>query len=152
MPEPWDVVVFVPSFMVVLVPFVLLWRLREPRQQALRLWADSVTQPQGNRPATMVLLSDGDEALLALKITEGLNVMVRGLWRFMFSLPRVVQHTIDRLGRWLLVLYGVLVLAAVAFGLWNDHQSPLVECGTDVVGSSRPEGSAGCVCDSLFAW
>jgi hypothetical protein len=126
-PEPWDAVVFVPSFMVVIMAWGLWWGLREPRQQALRLWADSMTQPQGYRPATMVLLSDGDEALLALKIAEGLNVIVRGLSGFMFSLPRVVRHTIGGVGWWLGIMYGVLVLAAVAFGLWNDDQSPLVD-------------------------
>jgi hypothetical protein len=125
-PEPWDTVVLVLTFMVAIAAGSLWWGLRQPRQQALRLWADSMTQPQ-ERPATMVLLSDGDEALLALKIAEGLNAIVRGLWRFMFWLPSVVRHTFGYAGRWLGVMYGVLVLAAVVFGLWNDDQSPLVD-------------------------
>ena len=64
-PEPWDSVVLVSSFTVAIMAGALWWVLREARQQSLRLWAASVTQPQGYRPATMVLLSDGDEALLA---------------------------------------------------------------------------------------
>ena len=126
-PEPWDSVVLVSSFTVAIMAGALWWVLREARQQSLRLWAASVTQPQGYRPATMVLLSDGDEALLALKIAEGLNVIARGLWRVTFSLPSLAWHTIGRVGRWRGVMYGVLALAALVFLLLNDAQSPLVD-------------------------
>ena len=123
-PEPWDTVVFVATFTVVIMAGARWWARRELRQQALQSWADSVTQPQGYRPPTMVLLSDGDEALLALKIAEGLNVIARGLWHVTFSLPSLVWHTVNRWGK---AVYALLALAALAFFLLNDAQSPLVD-------------------------
>jgi hypothetical protein len=126
-PEPWDSVIFVSSFTVAIMAGALWWVRRDARQRALRLWAESVAQPHVHRPPTMVLLSDGDEALLALKISEGLNVVSRGLWRVTFSLPSVVWQTIGRWGRWRAVVYGVLSLAALVFLLLNDVQSPFVD-------------------------
>jgi hypothetical protein len=124
LPEPWDSVAFVSGFTVALIPAVAFWVRSESRRHALRAWAESMNEPAIDRPPTLVLLSDGDEALLALKIAEGLNVMARGLWRAAFWLPSLMHAHLGRLGRWRLGLYGLLSLAALVFLVLRDAQSP----------------------------
>ena len=79
----------------------------------------------------LVLLADGDEALLALKIAEGVNAAIRGLWRLASFVPlRVfpVQRRLATTGAWpsrftALAAVGVLIwllrndVSVMSFGL-----------------------------------
>jgi hypothetical protein len=72
-----------------------------------------------------VLLADGDEALLVLKIAEGFNVMSRGLWRVTFSLLDLVWRRITPFRRSPLLYVG-LSLGALVLLLLTDAQSPVI--------------------------
>jgi len=124
-PEPWDSVIFSVAFTLVVFVVVVLWGRRLDRRSVLRLWAESVTEPQPDGPPTLVLLADGDEALLALKIAEGFNVMSRGLWRMTFSISELLwgTNTSVRQRQW---LYGGLSLVTLVLLLLTDAESPLI--------------------------
>jgi hypothetical protein len=124
-PEPWDAVLFGSVFTVVVMAGAVWWGRRESRQRALRMWAESVAEPQPDGPPTRVLLADGDEALLALKIAEGFNVMSRGLWRVTYSLLEGMWSATARFRRssW---LYVALSIGALLLLLLTDAESPVI--------------------------
>jgi hypothetical protein len=124
-PKPWDQVIFVSGFTVLLMAAAVFWARRETRRDALRAWANSIAQPDTHGVPTFVLLSDGDEALLALKIMEGLNVVARGLWRAAFWLPNRVVGAISRWGDWRVILYALLAVVTLGILLATDALSPL---------------------------
>ena len=70
-PEPWDGIAWVAGFM--LTPGLGLASARsETRRIALRRWGSTKTDRAPELPV-LVLLADGDEALLVLKIAEGVT-------------------------------------------------------------------------------
>lgn len=124
-PEPWDSVVFVGGFMLVIVAGAIYWALREDRSLAERAWAESIASSETEAPPTFVLLSDGDEALLALKVAEGLNVVARGLWRAAYELPARAFTIVGPRKRAGVMVYTLLSLVTLVWLLLNDAQSPL---------------------------
>ncbi|MGH9159364.1 MAG: hypothetical protein ACRD2X_05185, partial [Vicinamibacteraceae bacterium] len=91
----------------------------------LQAWAESsVGQPQIEGLRTLVVLSDGDEALLALKVAEGLSVMTRALWRLAFWLPHRVMRTVHQWGKRRVVVYGLMSFLSLGVLLFIDTQSP----------------------------
>jgi hypothetical protein len=124
-PSPWDDVFFVSGISLVLLAFTVFWTIRQSRREALNAWARSIAEPGPGTVPTLVVLSDGDEALLALKVTEGLNVLARGLWSLAYWLPERMDHAIQRWGNGRLIIYAVLALTALGLLLATDAQSPL---------------------------
>lgn len=124
LPNPWDDIVFVSAWGALLVTVAVFRVLGEKRRQALRAWAESIAEKTGDGPETLVLLSDGDEALLALKVAEGLTVLIRGLWLATYWLPSRTLRAIEKAGRWRLPAYGVLSLIALVALLLTDATSP----------------------------
>ena len=71
----------------------------------------------------LVLLADGDEALLALKIAEGVNAAIRGLWRMVSVVPLRVFSIQRRMGngrRVALPVYGIAAVTVLVWLLRND--------------------------------
>ena len=65
-----------------------------------------------------MLLADGDEALLALKLAEGVNAAIRGLWRLASFVPLRVFPVQRRLANDWRVALPVYGLAAVGVLIW----------------------------------
>ena len=121
-PEPWDTPVWVGGFMLSTLAWAF-WSVRtEPRRQALRRWGAAKRTVVGDLPV-FVLLADGDEALLALKIAEGVNAAIRGLWRLASFVPLHVFPVQRRWGnQWRLALpvYAVAAAGVLVWLLRND--------------------------------
>jgi hypothetical protein len=94
-PEPWDAAVWAAGFAFALLAWAIFGAHTEKRDQALHRWG--LTRRMAMREtAVFVLLADGDEALLALKIAEGVNAVLRGMWR----LASVPLRMFDVQRRW----------------------------------------------------
>lgn len=109
-PEPWDTPVWVVGFMVAIVAWAFVEARTKNRRQALRRWGMTKHLPMPET-AMFVLLADGDEALLALKIAEGVNAALRGMWRVASGVPLRV-FAVQR--RWGNEIRGALAYAAAA--------------------------------------
>ena len=123
-PEPWDSIVFAVGFTPVLMAAALLWKLREHRREVQRAWAGSLSFPDEDVPPTFVLLSDGDEALLALKAAEGLGAVTRGLWSGASAFAHGCLAILKASTRAVVVAYAVAFVAALWWLVLNDAQSP----------------------------
>ena len=76
----------------------------------------------------LALISDGDEALMALKIAEGLNAALRGLWRLSVGVPLRIFEAQRRFGnnlRLSLPICAVVLLLVLAAFFKTDVTSPL---------------------------
>jgi len=115
-PDPWDTWLWVAVFMLAVFAWAIFDARTETRRQALRRWGMTrqVAMPE---TAVFVLLADGDEALLALKIAEGVNAALRGMWRLASVLPLRVFAVQRRWGSEFRVAV-VYVAAAVAAFIW----------------------------------
>jgi hypothetical protein len=116
-PEPWDSLVWTAGFMIATLAWVLGSARTRRRREALRRRAQA--RPQATaEPATLILLADGDEALLALKVAEGVNATLRGTWRVVSALPLAIFAVQRRWGnRWQAAL-PVYVSVSVAVLIW----------------------------------
>jgi hypothetical protein len=125
--EVWNTVVFTLAlFAVTAAGGVVIGRLRG-RTKAVRAWAESMSQDEQDgsaHPARLVVISDGDEALLVLKIAEALNGMLRGLWRATYAVVEFVENRLTT-KRWLMqALYAAMAAAFLVLGLFVDSGSP----------------------------
>ena len=122
--EFWNAIVFTLAMFVVIALGARVWNRYRGRIAAVREWAHSLSEVEDAGPARLIVISDGDEALLALKIAEALSGMSRGLWR---AASRVVERVEEALGasRWLAwVIYAGLAVGSVVFFLKFDPESP----------------------------
>lgn len=123
-PKPWDQYVWVGGFMLVTFLVGIYMALTRRRREALRKWALAERIPL-TKPSVSVFLSDGDEALLALKVAEGMNAFFRGLWLVASRIPVWFFPLQRRLGdnlRLALALYGTASLALFGLFLWLDWE------------------------------
>ena len=122
----WNAVIFTFAMFTVMALGATVWNRRRARIAAVRAWAESLKEhrEEDGAPARMIVISDGDEALLALKIAEALGAMSRGVWRLAFRFVELVGQAWGALGRRAWILYTVLATAFLAFVLTNDHESP----------------------------
>ena len=122
--EVLNAAVFTLAMFAVMAVGVAVWNRRRARIAAVREWASSLSEVEDAGPARLIVISDGDEALLALKVAEGLSSMLRGLWR---AASRLVELAEEAWGasRWLAwVIYAGLAVGSVVFFLKFDSQSP----------------------------
>jgi hypothetical protein len=128
-PGPWGEVLWVGCLIaaIVLYIFVINPWFTGDRQKALRRWA-SAKRRAFTAPPVLVLTSDGDEALLALKIAEGVDAALRGLWQVAVAPALRIFAAQRRLGNNLRVslpLFALAVSLVLAVGLEVDETSPL---------------------------
>lgn len=126
-PEPWGGVMWGGFLLIASLLYGLYSALTGKRRKALRRWA-SAKRRGFTAPPVLALMSDGDEALLVLKIAEGLNAALRGLWRLAVVIPLRIFAAQRRLGNNLRVslpILAVAVLLVLAAGLVVDDTSPL---------------------------
>ncbi len=116
-PEPWEGPAWVAGFILSTLAWVVLSVRTEERRKAMRRWASTRRTAVGALPV-LVLLADGDEALLALKIAEGVNAAIRGLWRMVSVVPLRVFSIQRRMGNEWRVAFPVYGVAAVAVLVW----------------------------------
>ena len=126
-PRPWSDAAWVAGFLLVVIPSVLYSVFTEERRKALHQWA-LARRRRLTEPSMLALISDGDEALLVLKIAEGLNAALRGLWGLAAAVPLRVFAVQRRLGNNLRVslpiVTALMALVLAAF-LATDIKSPL---------------------------
>lgn len=120
-PAPWDTWVWGAGFMLASVAWAIVDARTETRRHALRRWG-MTRQVAMNETAVFVLLADGDEALLALKIAEGVNAALRGMWRLASVLPLRVFAVQRRWGNEsrVAVIYAAAAGAAFIWLLRSD--------------------------------
>lgn len=126
-PKPWDSVVWTAGFLGPVFLWAFYAAFTEDRRKALRNWAFAKRRAF-TAPPILALLSDGDEALLALKIAEGLNGVLRALWRLAVQIPLRIFALQNRAGRnpWLSVpVFGGLTVVFLGWLLTHDVTSPL---------------------------
>jgi hypothetical protein len=127
LPVQWSQATWVSGFLVVIFAYAFYSLLTEKRRTALRRWASA--KRHGLAETTMLaLISDGDEALLALKIAEGLNAALRGLWRVAVGVPMRIFAAQRRLGdnlRLSLPIFAALLLIVLTAFFETDVTSPL---------------------------
>jgi len=126
-PKPWSSTTWVGGVLLVIFPFVVYGVFSEPRRKALRRWASAKRRGVAE-PSMLALISDGDEALLVLKIAEGLNAALRGLWRLAVGIPLRIFAAQRRLGnnlRLSLPILAVVMLLVLGAFLTADVTSPL---------------------------
>jgi hypothetical protein len=122
--EAWNAVVFTLLLFAVIALGVNVWNRHRVRIGAVREWARTMNEDETGGPARLIVISDGDEALLALKIAEALNAMSRGLWRAAYRVVELVEHAWVAL-RWRAwVLYAGAAAAFLVFFLKYDATSP----------------------------
>ena len=121
-PEPWDSTVWMAGFILSLFAWAIASVRTEKRRITLRRWGSTRRTALHELPV-LVLLADGDEALLALKIAEGVNAAVRGVWRLASVVPLRVFSVQRRWGNdWRVALptYAVAAVAVLLWLLWSD--------------------------------
>jgi hypothetical protein len=122
--EAWNAVVFTLLLFAVIALGANVWNRHRVRIEAVREWARTMNVDQTGGPARLIVVSDGDEALLALKIAEALNAMSRGLWRAAYRIVELVERVWVAL-RWRAwVLYAGVAAAFLVFFLKYDATSP----------------------------
>jgi hypothetical protein len=124
--EFWNVVVVTIAIMAAAALGATVWNRRRARIEGVRAWAQSLNEDEeeDGAPARMVVISDGDEALLALKIAEALGAVSRGLWRAAYRVVELVEQAWAAL-RWRIwIIYACLAAAFVVLGLYYDTTSP----------------------------
>ena len=122
--EFWNAVVFTLAMFVVIALGARVWNRYRKRIAAVREWAQSLNEDEDSPPARLIVISDGDEALLALKIAEGLGSMLRGLWRAAYRVLELVEGASVALGWRVWILYAGLSAAFLVLGLKYDATSP----------------------------
>ena len=122
--EVLNAAVFTLALFAVMAVGVAVWNRRRARIEAVREWAYSLSEVEDAGPARLTVISDGDEALLALKIAEALSGLSRGLWRAASRLVELVEEAWGA-SRWLAwVIYAGLAVSSVVFFLKFDSESP----------------------------
>jgi hypothetical protein len=124
--EFWSVVVVTTAILAAAALGAIVWNRRRARIDVVRAWAESLKeyQEEDGAPARMIVISDGDEALLALKIAEALSAMSRGLWRAAYRVVELVERAWDSM-RWRIwIIYGCLAAALLVLGFRYDDASP----------------------------
>jgi len=116
-PEPWDTPVWVVGFILSMLTWGIASALTEKRRLSLRRWGSTRRTALRELPV-LVLLADGDEALLVLKIAEGVNAAIRGLWGLASFVPLRVFPVQRRLANDWRVALPVYGLAAVGVLIW----------------------------------
>ncbi|HKE83300.1 MAG TPA: hypothetical protein VKB50_06085 [Vicinamibacterales bacterium] len=127
LPEAWREATWVAGFLLCIFSYASYSVFTEKRRKALRQWA-SAKRRGFAEPSVLALISDGDEALLVLKIAEGLNAALRGLWRLAVGIPLRIFAAQRRFGnnlRLSLPVFAAVVLLALAAFLAEDVTSPL---------------------------
>ena len=121
-PEPWDGIAWVAGFLLSVFAWGFASARSAKRRIALRRWGSTRRTALRQLPV-LVLLADGDEALLVLKIAEGVNAVIRGLWRLAsFVALRVfpVQRRLGNDWRVALPVYGAAAVGVLIWLLRND--------------------------------
>ena len=123
-PAPWDTVIMTATIMVLAVITGAILGHSKERRDALKAWS-SREHASFSRPQTFALIADGDEALLALKIAEGLNAGIRAQWRLLSAFPRWIFPIQRKFGNNLRVaipVYIVLCAGLLAFMVWSEAE------------------------------
>jgi hypothetical protein len=123
-PAPWDTVIMTATIMVLAVIIGAILGHSKKRRDALKAWSSS-EHASFNRPKTFALIADGDEALLALKIAEGLNAGIRAQWQLLSAFPRWIFPIQRKFGNNLRIaipVYLVLCSGLLAFIVWSETE------------------------------
>lgn len=125
--EKWSEPIWAAAFLAVIFAYAFFSVFTEKRRTALRRWASAKRHGIAEVPM-LALISDGDEALLVLKIAEGLNAALRGLWQLSVAVPMRIFAAQRRFGdnlRLSLPVCAVFLLLVLAVFLETDVTSPL---------------------------
>lgn len=116
-PKPWGSVASYCIIFFAMGSAGLFLGLSEGRRKIMSEWTSTERSPRAEVPIFLIL-ADGDEALLALKITEILNSCVRGLWRLASDVPRRIFKLQRLFGdKWM--ISGPVFLILWAVGFWG---------------------------------
>lgn len=122
--EFWNAAVFTLALFAVMALGAAVLKGRHKRMVVAREWAQSLNAVQEGAVARLVVISDGDEALLALKIAEAFSAVSRGLWRAAYRVVELVEMALtgSRWRAWL--LYAGIAGAFLVVFLFYDSESP----------------------------
>jgi hypothetical protein len=122
--EFWNAALVAVAMLSAIVLWERVLRHRQVRIDTVRAWARSVNEEEVDVPARLIVISDGDEALLALKIAEALSAISRGLWRSAYGIVEFVERAVVASRRRAWVVYIGVAVAFLIFILRYDVNSP----------------------------
>jgi hypothetical protein len=118
-------VIFTVAMFAVITMGAIVVNRRRVRTERVRAWSSSVNEEdREGGPARMIVTSDGDEALLALKIAEALSALARGLWRAASRIIAFVEKHTNASRRRAWCVFLSVAGAFLTFILLYDVASP----------------------------